>query len=102
MAGERPFAGGKPDELHDFLESLLREGGVFRDRLDFEAFARHYVDMPRPAFVSPERPERQSALEQCRKIKRLRDSTTFEGERGAAQRRMDGIMAKHGIAAHEV
>lgn len=116
MAGEeRIFGGGKPDPLAEELQ-FFRDALHYSyfDQLDVDAFLRAAMAARRSgaytyqgmdfgrAAPPPVSAERQAALDQCRKIKRLRDSTTFEGERAAAQRRMDGIMAKHAIAAHEV
>lgn len=55
----------------------------------------------RPA-PTPSSPERRKALTQLRAIKRLRDGTTYDGERNSAQARMDTIMHRHGIAEHEI
>lgn len=47
-------------------------------------------------------PERTAALDKCRKLKRLAESTTFLGERDNATRQKAGLMAKHGIEEREL
>lgn len=47
-------------------------------------------------------PERSKALATCRDLKRLRDGTTFDGERAAAQAALDRLMGKHGIGEGEI
>jgi hypothetical protein len=66
----------------------------FADR-DFGRF-NHHAHGPRST------PERAAALDKCRKLKRLGDSTTFAGERDNADLRRRELMAKHGIEEREL
>ena len=55
-----------------------------------------------PRGSPPADPERVSALDKCRKLKATAASTTFPGEKAAADNRRASIMAKHGIGEHEI
>ena len=52
--------------------------------------------------MKPANPERDKALDKLRNLKRMRDGTTYEGERRNSQSAMDAIMKKHSIAEHEI
>lgn len=78
-------------------------------------FMHHgFSDIPGAAFDGPRQPdmfrqpkppadpERLKALERCRDLKRLRDSSTFAGEKRNAQDAMDKLQARHGIKDSEI
>lgn len=85
-----------PDNLTakqvEFLARMLAD-------LELHSFLRQ--PMPRTS-TPPPSPERQKALGRLRDLKRLRDGTTYEGERSNAQAAMDRLMAKHGITDREI
>lgn len=52
--------------------------------------------------TTPEEIERNKAIDKCRDLKRMRDGTTYAGERANAQAAMDRLQAKHGIRDSEI
>ena len=85
------------ETLDDFAEALrrLREDQI--DKLYFDLFGDLRAFKRQPA-----NPERAKALTRLRDLKRLRDGTTYAGERDNAQAAMDRLMAKHGITESEI
>ena len=113
IRAQRP--GTSEDLLREALEEAVRAspylGSFFPGSIHYQ---RHgFNDIPGQAFsdrdfgrwqgkTKPPNPERDKALATCRDLKRLRDGTTFEGERSNAQAAMDRLCAKHGIGEREI
>lgn len=69
-----------------------------------DSHAGRYSHIFRESPPPPPRPtaERTAALDKCRKLKRLADSSTFAGERDNADARRRKLMAQHGILEREL
>lgn len=75
-------------------------GAAFGDAAAYTLGARQ-PDMFRRPKEEPN-PERVKALNRCRDLKRLRDGTTYPGEKRNAQDAMDKLQARWGIKDREI
>ena len=119
----RLFNTGSMD-YESFMEELLRDTFVhgfgatkrradgYSQRIDPEEYrkafnqadwdyGREYIKNMRPSAPPPPRHDPR-VMNQLLNLKRMRDGTTFDGERANAQAAMDRIMAKHGISEGEI
>jgi len=95
--------GPDPHFSDEMARALHRQREEMLARLLADVFSAEQLR----AFVQPQRvntpnPERIKAVARCRDLKRLRDGTTYEGERSNAQAAMARLMTKHGITEREI
>lgn len=94
------FAGA----FRSYSADFATPGSAFGDAFEYQRGPRQ-SDMfrrPAPREETPEEIERKKAVERCRDLKRLRDSTTYDGEKRNAQAAMDRLQVKHGIKDREI